>query len=218
MCESGSSSDENSNLARLNAIPHNSKLTPGAVLSLSRLQALELISRHRVKKHPPDPVYSVSGSEVDNYDVPILNEPRLDTDVKPVPNFIIKCEPGTSDSNGLKKDPGGQKKTKTCSIWNAKTKLKSEKTSNVKQESPTMKLGKSGAKGEWHIKKYVRYKYKKARKYQYPLSFCKYTGDSTRKLNEHYRSLHPPLPCSTCHRTFTSPSSLRLHSYLSFSR
>ena len=55
-------------------------------------------------------------------------------------------------------------------------------------------------------------KTKKIRKVTWPK--CKFSGFSTKELNDHYRKTHQPIPCTSCLKTFNNPSSHRRHMYI----
>ena len=48
---------------------------------------------------------------------------------------------------------------------------------------------------------------------KYKCPTCPKTWNTRGKMCEHYRNSHPPLPCTDCNMTFTSPLSLAQHSY-----
>ena len=141
-----------------------------------------------------------------------------DTDEYTVPsNLVIKPE----HEDNFTEQPTGTdnlsiNKTVKAPDKSPKPKPKRKLTKSVKNRNTApsiLKLKKSGSKGEWQIKSYARVKYRKVRSHKCPANSCHFKGESTRKLNEHYRSLHPPLPCKICQKHFNNPSSLRRHSY-----
>ena len=174
MCNNMSSSDEDSDR---NKSKPNEKTLPGTGPSLSRLQAQELISKHRIIDHPPDPIHAGTSSDPeDKYNATSTVDYSGDTDEYTVPSsLVIKHEP---IEDRLDKQPTG-----TCDlIINHSTKT-SEKSSKPKQKrkqiksvksqntAPSiLKLKKDGSKGEWQIKSYARVKYRKTR--SHPVS-CK---------------------------------------------
>ena len=219
MCKSSSSSDEDSD-DNTNKNKSKEKPLPGAAPSLSWLRAQELISRHRVTNHPHDPIHAGTSSDPDSKNnVTDTVDYSGDTDEYTVPT-ILDSEPETVGDNPTELPNGTGDLTITnpakTFVKPPKPRQKQKPTKSVKSQntaSPVLKLKKGGSKGEWQIKGYARVKYKKARSHRCPASSCKFTGKSTRKLNEHYRSLHPPLLCNICQKSFTNPSSLRRHSY-----
>ena len=133
-------------------------------------------------------------------------------------SLVINPEP---IEDNLNKQPTGtdnliiNKSTKT-SEKSYKSKQKQKPTKSVKNQNTApsiLKLKKGGSKGEWQIKGYAHVKHRKTRSHRCPANSCKFKGESTRKLNEHYRSSHPPLLCNICQKCFNNPSSLRRHSY-----
>ena len=93
---------------------------------------------------------------------------------------------------------------------NIKPKPKSK--SDVPADTPKLKLSKKGKTGEWHIEEYARLKYKKEHKHNCP-AVCKFSCNSTKLLNEHYHTSHPPIIFKTCAKSFNNPSSYRQNSY-----
>ena len=152
MCERDSSSDENSDNIKT---PQKDKPSTGAAPSLSRLRAQELISKHRVSNHPPDPIHTANSSDLDSNSNNVTDTADYsgDTDEHTVPtNMDIKTEPMVDNIITIKTE------IKSESNMAKPSKAKQQPNKNVKDKnsaSPVLKLKKGGSKGEWHIKAYA---------------------------------------------------------------
>ena len=216
MCKDSSDSDEDLDRNRQKI---KEKPLPGTGPSLSRLRAQELISRHRVIDHPSDPVHLETSSDLEvKYNAFDKIDYSGDTDEYTVPSKpIIKPEQDdTFTEQPIGTDNVFINKTVKAPDKPSKPKPKRKPTKSIKNRNMApsiLKLKKSGSKGEWEIKSYARVKHRKVRSHKCPANSCHFKGESTHKLNEHYRSSHPPLPCKFCQKLFNNPSSLRHHSY-----
>ena len=161
MCNDSSSSDEDSDR---NRHKFKEKPLPGTGPSLSRLRAQELISRHRVIDHPPDPIHVGTSSDPEvKYNVADTTDYSGDTDEYTVPsNLVIKPE---YEDNSTEQPTGTNDLTINKSINSSekspKPKQKRKPTKSVKNQNTApsiIKLKKNGSKGEWQIKGYARIK------------------------------------------------------------
>ena len=136
MCESDSSSDKDSEDIKTKNKPKE-KPSPGAAPSLSRLQAQELISRHWVTNHQPDPIHTGTSSDLDsNNNVLDTADYSGDTDKYIVPTGIdIKPEPTVDNVPEL--ENVNSHSIATCSTRNvvkpSRAKQKQKPTKNVKR-------------------------------------------------------------------------------------
>ena len=184
MCNSNSSSDAEPTVKPLKPLPGHSP-------SSNRLRAQELINKHRIPKSGCD-TDGYSGDTEDCTDSD--NESKHDEEHTPnVSCSNMKLEP--PDTNPvpakptLSKEPNKPIKTKRKIL--SKTKTKS---------------------GQLDVELKGIIKTKKKCKITCPK--CKFSGFSTKELNEHYRKTHQPIPCTSCLKTFNNPSSHRRHMYI----
>ena len=86
-------------------------------------------------------------------------------------------------------------------------------TASKEPNKPTRLLSKTKTKnGQLDIEVKGIIRTKKIRKVTCPK--CKFSGISTKELNDLYRKTHQPIPCTNCLKTFNNPSSHRRHMYI----
>ena len=54
------------------------------------------------------------------------------------------------------------------------------------------------------------------RKHRFSCVGCPQKYANNRELNDHFRSLHPPLTCSECKKLFSTPSAFEKHKYIHY--
>ena len=201
MCENSKSESDDTSF--IDVKPKLAKPKPGMAPSNSRVTAQNLIARRRASKglNTQYPEYSTDSdpniTEHDDYDG--VTEDYDIPDIKPdsckntVAMSPVKSEPTPIDNSS--KVPTPFKKLKTRShnksrIRREHPKPKPKMTLDTQVDPSKLKLSKKGKTGEWHIAGYARLKQKKQRKHTCPAT-CKFSCDSTKMLNEHYRKSHP---------------------------
>ena len=165
--------------------PKLSKLLPGTVPSKSRVIAQNFIAKHPASKglnallpeYSSDSDLNVNGHVTDNYDgdtedydisdkklnVPITDEGSDINSVKtePIPVMTPSQKGNTDLPVPILKSCPKPRANKTKVKNKPKVKPKIYIKPDVQNDTPMLKLSKKGSKGEWHIDKYARLKYKK---------------------------------------------------------
>ena len=165
------------------------KPLPGHFPSSSRLRAQELINKHRIPKSECDSD-GYSGDTEDCTDTENVNKHDKEH-ASNVSCSNMKLEPPDTNLDPSKptiSEESNKPKTKRKILTKTKTK---------------------GGQLDVEVKGIL--KSKKIRKSSCPK--CKFSGFSTKELNEHYRKTHQPIPCTSCSKTFNNPSSHRRHRY-----
>ena len=190
MCNTDSSSTDETTPSK------QTKPVPGALPSLSRMRAQELISRHRittegllpkVKQNDKDTAgYSGDTEYYSDEDAKSSNISSHQDDKPPV-SPINKVKDKTIASSGV------------------------QNTSQKPKPKPK-KVVMTTSKGQLNIEHKGLKLSKPPRKHGCPK--CKFIGSSNKEINNHYRNNHQLLPCKYCSKTFNNPSSYRRHKYL----
>ena len=163
------------------------KPLPGHSPSSSRLRAQELINKHHIPKSECD-TDGYSGDTEDCTDTE--NGSKHDEEhASNVSCSNMKPEPPDTNLDPPISEELNKPKTKRKILTKTKTK---------------------GGQLDVELKGIL--KTKKTRKSSCPK--CKFSGFSTKELNEHYRKTHQPIPCTSCSKTFNNPSSYRRHRYI----
>ena len=184
MCNSNSSLDAEPTVKPLKPLPGHSP-------SSSRLRAQELINKHWIPKSECD-TDGYSGDTEDCTDSE--NESKHDEEhTSNVSCSNIKLEPPNTNL-----DPS---KPTISEEPNKPIKIKRKILSKTKTKGGQLDIELKGI-----------LKTKKIRKITCPK--CKFSGFSTKELNEHYRKTHQPIPCTSCLKSFNNPSSHRCHMYI----
>ena len=184
MCNSNSSSDAEPTIKPLKPLPGHSP-------SSSRLRAQELINKHRIPKSECD-TDGYSGDTEDCTD----SENNSKHDEEHTSN--VSCSNMKLKSPNTNLDP-------------PKPTISEEPNKSIKSKRKILTKTKTKG-GQLNIELKGILKRKKIRKSTCPK--CKFSGFSTKELNEHYRKTHQPIPCTICFKTFNNPSSHRRHMYI----
>ena len=190
MCNSDTPSEDADNLVK------PLKPVPGSLPSSSHMRAQELIKKHLLPKSPnttEDESDGYSGDTEEYIDSDLEHGNQHSSDDVSINNVKPKLEPPdpVPDPNKPSTSKGLVKPVKT----------KPRIVSKIKTKKGQLDI---------ELKGYI--KTKKVRKVTCPK--CKFIGFSTKELNEHYWKKHQPIPCNSCLKTFTNPSSHRRHMYI----
>ena len=194
MCKSESSSSTDDTTPSKQTKP-----TPGALPSLSRMRAQELISRHRIKTEGLVPKVTQNDKNTAGY--------SGDTEYY-------------SDEDAISSNSSSRQEDKPLVSPTNKVKINTIASSGVHNTSQKPKLKtkkvvkprKSTSNGQLNIEHKGLKLRKPTRNHGCPK--CKFIGSSNKEINNHYRNNHQPLPCKYCSKTFNNPSSYRRHKYL----
>ena len=191
MCKSESSSSTDDTTPSKQTKP-----IPGALPSLSRMRAQELISRHRIKTDGLVPKVTQNDKDTAGY--------SGDTEYYSDEDAI------SSNSNYHHDDKSSASPTNKV---NNKTIASSgvHNTSQKPKPKPK-KVVMTTSNGQLNIEHKGLKLRKPTRKHGCPK--CKFVGSTNKEINNHYRNNHQPLPCKYCSKTFNNPSSYRRHKYL----
>ena len=191
MCKSESSSSTGDTTPSKQTKP-----IPGALPSLSRMRAQELISRHHIKTEGLLPKATQNDKDIAGYsgdteyysdEDAISSNSSSHQDDKPVVSPTNKVKTNTIASSGVH-------------------------NTSLKPKPKTKKVVMTTSNGQLNIEHKGLKLRKPTRKHGCPK--CKFIGNSNKEINDHYRNNHQPLPCKYCSKTFNNPSSYRRHKYL----